>query len=183
MNSIPNTQTRISEATAAEQRAHEPSMEEILASIRRIIADDQMLPLTRSTAPDADVAPTREAAPAGREEHVARAPEPAPVVELPRAAPARREEIEFRASEPVAPPVVERPVRAAPPPRAAAPVETSPQRAPTREAPRQEAAPLLSPEMGASVSSAFNALATTMVLQNQGMIEEATRVVIERGKP
>ncbi|MDB5510209.1 MAG: hypothetical protein JWL93_2678 [Hyphomicrobiales bacterium] len=31
---------------AAEQRAHEPSMEEILASIRRIIADDQVLPLS-----------------------------------------------------------------------------------------------------------------------------------------
>lgn len=31
---------------AAEQRAHETSMEEILASIRKIIADDQVLPLT-----------------------------------------------------------------------------------------------------------------------------------------
>lgn len=36
----------------AQQRAHEPSMEEILASIRRIIADDQVLPLApRSAAP------------------------------------------------------------------------------------------------------------------------------------
>ncbi|MBV8850770.1 MAG: DUF2497 domain-containing protein [Methylobacteriaceae bacterium] len=31
----------------SEQRAHEPSMEEILASIRRIIADDDALPLVR----------------------------------------------------------------------------------------------------------------------------------------
>src|SRR5947209_7551715 len=31
----------------SEQRAHEPSMEEILASIRRIIADDDALPLMR----------------------------------------------------------------------------------------------------------------------------------------
>lgn len=31
-----------------ERRAHEPSMEEILASIRKIIADDEALPLTRS---------------------------------------------------------------------------------------------------------------------------------------
>lgn len=30
-----------------ESRAHEPSMEEILASIRRIIADDQILPVSR----------------------------------------------------------------------------------------------------------------------------------------
>ena len=34
------------EGKLAEQRAHEPSMEEILASIRRIIADDQALPLS-----------------------------------------------------------------------------------------------------------------------------------------
>src|SRR5437660_1472397 len=36
--------------TTPEQRAHEPSMEEILASIRRIIADDQVLPLSRPAA-------------------------------------------------------------------------------------------------------------------------------------
>ena len=35
----------------SEQRAHEPSMEEILASIRRIIADDDALPLMRRPAP------------------------------------------------------------------------------------------------------------------------------------
>lgn len=44
---------------AAEQRAHEPSMEEILASIRRIIADDQVLPLNprSSSQPAAPGAP------------------------------------------------------------------------------------------------------------------------------
>ncbi len=31
----------------AERRSHEPSMEEILASIRRIIADDEVLPVLR----------------------------------------------------------------------------------------------------------------------------------------
>jgi len=34
-----------------ERRAHEPSMEEILASIRKIIADDDALPLSRPSAP------------------------------------------------------------------------------------------------------------------------------------
>ena len=52
----------------AQQRAHEPSMEEILASIRRIIADDQALPLSprasiplaeRADAPAAVVLPAR----------------------------------------------------------------------------------------------------------------------------
>jgi cell pole-organizing protein PopZ len=35
----------------AEQKAHEPSMEDILASIRKIIADDDALPLSRRAAP------------------------------------------------------------------------------------------------------------------------------------
>lgn len=42
---------------AAEQRAHEPSMEEILASIRRIIADDQVLPLSARSHAAADPEP------------------------------------------------------------------------------------------------------------------------------
>ena len=36
--------TQVKPPAASEQRAYEPSMEEILASIRRIIADDQSLP-------------------------------------------------------------------------------------------------------------------------------------------
>jgi uncharacterized protein len=43
-NPIPQSQPPSLES---EQRAHEPSMEEILASIRRIIADDDALPLMR----------------------------------------------------------------------------------------------------------------------------------------
>jgi cell pole-organizing protein PopZ len=43
MSAVPSA---IPESKAAEQRAHESSMEEILASIRKIIADDQALPLT-----------------------------------------------------------------------------------------------------------------------------------------
>jgi cell pole-organizing protein PopZ len=53
----------ISEAKAAEQRAHEPSMEEILASIRRIISDDQALPLSsnpQATPRDERLPPLRE---------------------------------------------------------------------------------------------------------------------------
>ena len=43
-------------ARVAEQRSHEPSMEEILASIRRIIADDQAAPPTAHQ-PAADLRP------------------------------------------------------------------------------------------------------------------------------
>lgn len=41
----------IPSSVESERRAHEPSMEEILASIRKIIADDDALPLTRPSAP------------------------------------------------------------------------------------------------------------------------------------
>jgi cell pole-organizing protein PopZ len=196
MNSITSTQARISEATAAEQRAHEPSMEEILASIRRIIADDQMLPITRPTArepePETAAAPApvapRVEAPIARQVFVA-APVVPPVpearIEEPHVVASAPAPAEALVPEPVEPPApfverrpeaVARPIRIETPPRPQPPAQ--PARAPVREAPRQESPALLSPEMGASVSSAFNALATTMVLQNQGMIEEATRELL-----
>jgi uncharacterized protein len=72
---------RYDDQRAAEQRAaHEPSMEEILASIRRIIADDEVLPLTRSNQPPSQA----------QQASVPRAPQSAPQLPpLPsRAAPA-----------------------------------------------------------------------------------------------
>ena len=72
----------------SERRAHEPSMEEILASIRKIIADDDALPLTRPSAPprlfETNVtpfapAPLREAAPQAAPVPAPAAPEPAAV--------------------------------------------------------------------------------------------------------
>jgi len=194
MSSSIASQGRISEATAAEQRAHEPSMEEILASIRRIIADDQMLPLTRTPATPA---PVRAPDPALERAAVAVMEELALMDDAPRLdastrpveAPAPR--IEMPAPEAVAP-RVEPPqlaipqevaplVRPEPEPVVKAFVPSRPPVAPSPPAPvvaEPEPAPLLSPERGASVSSAFNALASTMVLQNQGMIEEATREML-----
>ena len=49
---------------SSEQRANEPSMEEILASIRRIIADDRMLPLTQRSSAEGRNEAAAEAAPA-----------------------------------------------------------------------------------------------------------------------
>ncbi len=57
---------------AAEQRAYEPSMEEILASIRRIIADDQSLP---NRAPPGGDAEGLEAHAAADGEHPVQAPQ------------------------------------------------------------------------------------------------------------
>ena len=46
-----NASAPIPESRPTDDKANEPSMEDILASIRRIIADDQVLPLTQRPAP------------------------------------------------------------------------------------------------------------------------------------
>ena len=59
-----------------DQSAQEPTMEEILASIRRIISEDDT-PTPEVAAPDPEVAPAPEPAPAAAPEPVAAAPSPA----------------------------------------------------------------------------------------------------------
>ena len=174
-------------------------MEEILASIRKIIADDQILPLTRAAAPP------QEAIASASENLVAEAPQAAPAVATEVAKPASsiHSMSEFEAAfaelrpsfsrpvEPPAAPAVEPGSTPATPieapiaqiPKVAAPLPVSPSTAfPKAEiAAKAEAVAikdegsLVSPATGASVSSAFNALATTMFLQNTSMVEEAIR--------
>ncbi len=142
----------IPESKAAQQRAHEPSMEEILASIRRIIADDQVLPLT------------------------ARAPVREPAFE-PRPLPPVRPSGEFSLSPPPFAPRVPRPEPAYPPiARQPEPLRTAsgPPRLVEAEpvpltevAPRVEVEeldrPLLSVESGSAVAASFQALSTAQV--------------------
>src|SRR3954463_9744955 len=100
----------IPESTAAEQRAHEPSMEEILASIRKIISDDQTIPL--SSRPEPVSAPRDERLPPAREPELDRMRPPSsmrpPVdfsgafVSAPPVRPARPE-----AAKPVVQPVIQ----------------------------------------------------------------------------
>lgn len=156
----------------AEQRAHEPSMEEILASIRRIIADDKALPLTPRPAPE----PVVYAA-------------PAPVVPEPPAneagspeqsfeAPADREpvEVELRAVEPVAPepePAIDASQHEAAPVEAAEPEQHVVE--PSFEPALAAAEPLLSERAGASVVAAFDQLAETVQQSHARIVEDAVR--------
>jgi cell pole-organizing protein PopZ len=172
-------------------------MEEILASIRKIIADDQILPLTRPAAGLAAARPAQrpveQSPPDDSDIHhdvqddegeTAR-PSTQPSAEAPRTSPSLHTMSDFEAafaelrpSFSAAPAVAkaEEVHVQAPEPAAVEPV-------PAPAAPRveqlrpiaQEEAVLVSPSTGASVSSAFNALATTMFLQNTGMVEEAIR--------
>ncbi|MEI2736318.1 MAG: DUF2497 domain-containing protein [Rhodoblastus sp.] len=106
-----------------ERRAHEPSMEEILASIRKIIADDDALPLSRSPAaprlfetnvtpfaPPPQPAPAREAvapaeAPVDAEPPQARDEAPAFAAPAPTAATSEPASAEIAEDRSVAPDV------------------------------------------------------------------------------
>jgi len=140
-------------------------MEEILASIRRIIADDHVLPLSRSPAVPARASQAEpehdhgayddyEASPPARQ-GLRGQPQPAP-------RPAFRMEPEpaqRMASEP--------PLRAYEPPH------------PRHEDLVEQPGPaIISQTADASVSSAFNALATSMMLQNSGLMEDSIREML-----
>jgi cell pole-organizing protein PopZ len=68
-------------------KSHEPSMEEILASIRRIIADDDVKPEAAAAAPPAPPAQPK-APPAAAKPAPAPPPKPAPVAKVPEPKPA-----------------------------------------------------------------------------------------------
>ncbi len=65
--------TQVKPPAASEQRAYEPSMEEILASIRRIIADDQSLP--NRAAPNEEPPVTQDGDVSAGGEHQGQAPQ------------------------------------------------------------------------------------------------------------
>jgi cell pole-organizing protein PopZ len=155
----------------AEQRALEPSMEEILASIRRIIADDHADEPVEAPPRSEPVMP--EQSPDLQERLAAyRAAAAAPFMPLepPEAAPVRSAEILGLHSVRAAVPAEAEPVpklRAPPVPPAAPRLEA--------KAVATPAAPLLSAEADASVAASFNALLASHFMQNSSLIADMTR--------
>src|SRR5579863_3477516 len=158
----PSSTDRDLESLRRAQRAHEPSMEEILASIRSIIADDREPPAAPAPKVAAPAGPqivyTNNAAPAARPasaapETVEAAPPAAPPA--PAAAPAPKVVWEKPAPAPPAAAVAE-----APEPDEAAPADEE---------------PFASVETEAAVAASFQALSTTVALQSSAMIEGLTR--------
>jgi cell pole-organizing protein PopZ len=172
-----------------EMRAHEPSMEEILASIRRIISDDQVAPLGRRERETrqrlATEAEAEASGPAVQNAYPAPALDAAPAVDAENAASAAA------AEEPAPPPaaVVEirqlRLHRAAPPPaldadEAQAPeetdepdidldtLETADEAA--DDEPAQDT--LVSDDTASSVASHFQALTASMFLNDSGLLQQ-----------
>lgn len=157
-------------------RVPEPSMEEILASIRRIIADDSAPAQEGSTA--SNPAPEQELHEFDTSEPTSPAeadlleltqpvePDPAPAF-----TPVRGADVMFREEE-----------RRGPEPVPAAPLP-SPVRAPTASAPPAPRGPalredLLSPSSTAAVSAAFNSLASTVLSENARTLEDIVKEIM-----
>jgi cell pole-organizing protein PopZ len=173
---------------SAQPKPNEPSMEEILASIRRIIADDEK--------------PAEAAAPEPEPEPVALAPAPEPepqpepadepeddvldlgaeasrIDEPPQAA--TSDDVDF--AEPVAaePVVVEpvptpEPVQPAPQPMAFVP---PPIQAAPPATPQLDMASLISDQAGAAVHNAFGALANTVLSNNARTLEDLVKDMLK----
>ncbi len=182
-------------------KAQEPSMEEILASIRRIIADDEPKPAAK---PEAKAVESKSPAPAP-------APKAPPkAAPAPPAAAVKQDDIDAmlagldEAPEPA-------PVKAKPAPKAEEDVleltesmqapapafrkieggqdvvfdeeEPEPELSPPPRAappPRQMSidAPMLSPAAAAAVDSAFNTLARTVMVQNSKTLDDLVKEML-----
>lgn len=149
-----------------EMRAHEPSMEEILASIRRIIADDETLASAGGAGRrrDEDAEPRRSL----RDAYPAPALDPVPDFELPEP-----HEAGLRAQPPVTEIRRLRVNRAAPPPTADVlpEIEEYEEAAPVAALEPVLDEALLSTNAASSVASHFDALTTSLFINDSGLIE------------
>ncbi len=161
----------------AQAKPNEPSMEEILASIRRIISDDEAKPA------EAEVeAPAPEPVPASIDDDVLDLGTEAafvapPAIEPPPAptAPAEAEaDVDFREteeSEPPAPVATMAPVEPTPAPVAAPQPEPAPRPV--------DMASLLSDQASSAVTSAFGQLANTVLSSNARTLEDLVKDMLK----
>jgi hypothetical protein len=172
------------------QRGHEPSMEEILASIRNIIIDEReaekaapMRPASpRSAAPTPQIVYSKEDP----------APQRAAQESLVRAEPPATPEVklspEIKPAAEAKPSPEAKPAPGKPAPEAGAPKEARRQpegasKEPSDFPARIDEEPLLSPEVGETVTSAFEALSAHLAARGveiaQGMAREMMRPMLK----
>ena len=159
---------KIQDKTA--EKAHEPSMEEILASIRRIIADDQ-------AAKPADSPPPKPAPPPDPEDVLDLAEFAEPAESPAKPAPLDLDPIDFGLEAMdfdaiVVEPDPEPEPEPAPPPVAVAPPPPPPAQPARAPEPAPEPEPLISAQTDASVGSAFNMLAHTVLSRNARTLDD-----------
>jgi cell pole-organizing protein PopZ len=169
----PSSSDRDLESLRRAQRAHEPSMEEILASIRSIIADDREPPSISAPVPKPaagggpQIVYSNDSMPPARTVAAASpAPAPAPVAEAVVSPPPKIvwEQPLPEAEAPLAPEADSSLVEAVP-------VDVSPE-------PVEEELPFSSPETDAAVATSLNALSTTLAMHSSEMIEGLMREML-----
>jgi cell pole-organizing protein PopZ len=153
-----STVDRDLEALRRAQQAHESSMDEILASLRDIIADDNNAPPEVARAPKGEVA----SGPQIVYRNEAMSPAAAP---MPKASP-----------EPRSGAIASTPRNVWETARRA--TESSPDPATESEADTIVDPPLASAATDAVVAASFNALSASIALQNSGMIESLMREML-----
>jgi uncharacterized protein len=180
-------------------KANEPSMEEILASIRRIIADDDTSKPAQPAAEASKTAETPKAMSASAPTTRSAGPPPIPNAGSARAAPAEPDQVDSaaaaagmndRAVDEQSADILDLTEAMAAPtsaPRAAqfrtidGNSDVSFDEAPERPAPQASADPkpqLLSRATSAAVDSAFNSLAQTVLVQNARTLEDLVREML-----
>lgn len=165
---------------SAQAKPSEPSMEEILASIRRIISDDEAKPAEEAAAPQ--VVPEPEPAPvAAIDDDVLDLGAEAALVAAPASAPpavfAEDSDVAFLEEEPVAvlPPEPSAPP-AAPQP---APVQPEPLPPQPASAAIPDMASLLSDQASSVVTHAFGQLASTVLSNNARTLEDLVKDMLK----
>ncbi len=156
-------------------KSNEPTMEEILASIRKIIADDHAAaakPAAVTAPPAANPPPPAAAAP--EPDIIDLAIEATPVEED---APKSQDDIDLLFADPEPPPAAQAPKAPEPQPIAPQPVAPvpNPVAAPAPQPAAAEpaaAAPLLSQATSASVAGAFASLSNTLLSQNARTLDD-----------
>lgn len=167
---------------SAQAKPNEPSMEEILASIRRIISDDEAKPEEAAPVVQEEAA----AAPAtpldddvldlGAEAALVAAPPPAPAPEpVPPLAEEQDDSDVAFLDEPEVAAALPESVIAEP---VAAPAAPSPQ-APPPQAPTVDMASLLSDQASSAVTNAFGQLASTVLSNNARTLEDLVKDMLK----
>jgi uncharacterized protein len=172
----PNPNNGELDALRRAQRAHEPSMEEILASIRAIIADDR----EATSAKPAPAAP-RPVAPTGPQIVYSNdSPSPLRAVVEVSALPVLAEAPLHDPVEPTTPTVVwARPrVEAVPAPAPEPEPDFAPEPEPAATLADAIDASLLSEEADRAVSASFEALSASVALQSAELVERLTREML-----
>lgn len=175
---------------SAQPKPNEPSMEEILASIRRIISDDDKPAEPPPPAPDDDLRsllagaaslqPANEPAPVEDEDVLDLGAEAQPLAAVEaEPAPPEMQDIEF-----LEPELTEPAPQPAPEPVAAAfmpPPQPEPQREPPSQAQPQafDMAQLLSDQTSHAVTSAFGQLAHTVLTNNARTLEDLVKDMLK----